>query len=306
MIELLRPHNLLSLGLLLTLIASGCGGGDGADGAGGAGAGSSGTTGSASTGGGTPSGERFFDHRHTDLAQIPASCIDAVKSADWVFHYTHRSHGAQIIHGAESLAASLAEYGFAAEYCGVPAETGVLRMWDGMTDNNLVEAEHYWASDAGLTELRGLLSANPELRYSMWAWSFEISEQTEQQVEQYLETLNALEAEFPEVTFIYMTGPAQETYNGVNRTDRNRQIRDFAMAGGKALYDFEDLDVWYNGAQHTQVVDGVEIPMEHPQYSLETPGNTEYEFTHTTQESCENKARAFWWMMAKLEGCDLP
>jgi hypothetical protein len=290
---------------VLTLIASGCGGDDGAGGAGGAGAGSGGTTSSTSTGG-MPSGERFFDHRHTALDQIPASCIDALKSADWAFHYTHRSHGAQIIHGAESLAASLPEYGFAAEYCDVPAETGVLRMWDGMTDNNLVEPEHYWASDAGVTELRGLLGANPALRYSMWAWSFEISEQTEDQVQQYLDTLNALEAEFPEVTFIYMTGPAQETYNGVNRTDRNRQIREFAMAGGKALYDFEDLDVWWNGEQHTQVVDGVEIPMEHPHFSLETAGNTEYEFTHTTQESCENKARAFWWMMAKLEGCDLP
>ncbi len=37
--------------------------------------------------------------------------------------------------------------------------------------------------------------------------------------------LDALGEEFPEVTFIYMTGPGDEEYNGVNRTERNQQIQ---------------------------------------------------------------------------------
>ncbi|WP_437710383.1 hypothetical protein WMF45_36630 [Sorangium sp. So ce448] len=106
-----------------------------------------------------------------------------------------------------------------AEYCDVPSETGVFPMWHGMTDSNLIHGEQYWASQAGVDDLRAILSAHPEIRYSMWSSSSEISEQTEEQVQRYLDTLD------------------------------------------------------------------------------------EYEHTHTTQDSCEDKARAFWRMMAELEGC---
>lgn len=306
MVNLRHTRNFFFLGLGLVLaLASGCGD-DSADDDGSGGSTTTGTTTGTNTNTGTPSVEGFFDHRHTDLAQVPESCVEQLKSGSFVFHYAHRSHGAQLIQGAESLEDAMPLYGFEAEYTGIPSGTGVLKMWDGMTTTNLVEAEQYWGTEAGVGDVRALLTAHPEIRYSMWAWSFEISEQTQEQVQLYLDTMDALEQEFPDVTFIYMTGTAQEEYNGVNRAERNAQIRQFAEERGKVLYDFEDLDAWYNGEYHTQVVDGVEIPREHPHYSVETAGNSEYEYTHTTQESCENKARAFWYMMAKLEGCELP
>ena len=198
------------------------------------------------------------------------------------------------------------------------ATGGATRMWRSTqprisgpslskhTKDNAVKAEHYWATDAGLADLRGLLKAHPEIRFSMWAWSYEIAQQSQQDVQRYLDTLTALEKEFPKVTFIYMTGPGDDPYNGKNRADRNQQIRAYALKNNKVLYDFEDLDAWHDGKRHTAVVDGVEIPMQHPRYSVKTPGNTDHQWTHSTQESCETKARAFWWMMAKLEGCDLP
>jgi hypothetical protein len=187
-----------------------------------------------------------------------------------------------------------------AEYCDVPAEPGVFQVWDGIIDNNSVLGEQCWGSEEGLAALRTILGEHPEIRYSMWAWSTEISEQTEEDLQRYLD---ALGQEFPDVTFIYMTGPGDEEYNGVNRTERNQQIRDFCRDHGKILYDFEDLDVHAEGERHTTTVDGVEIPMQHPRYDVDTSGNTEYEHTHTTQGSCENKAMAFWRMMAELEGC---
>lgn len=316
MAKFVRVQHLFPLGLALTLVTAACGddSSDKADASGGSGGGtattSSGGPGTSSSSGagpdGDPSDKRFFDHRHTALDQIPASCIDSLKSGSSIIHYAHRSHGSQIIVGAESIEASTPSYGFDAGYCSAPAQPGALRMWDGMASNNLVEADGYWGTDAGLAELRAILGAHPEIRYSMWAWSFEISEQTEPRVQQYLDTVAGLEREFPQVTFIYMTGPAQETYNGVNRTERNEQIRSFARDHGKVLYDFEDLDSHWNGEAHTEVVESVTIPMEHPHFNLEASGSPEYEYTHTTQESCENKARAFWWMMAKLDGCDLP
>ncbi|WP_437722178.1 hypothetical protein [Sorangium sp. So ce861] len=306
MIKFSYHSHLIVAGLTLALGIAACGGGDGA---GDRAAGDSGTGGGgASTASGgdpdpDPADARTFDHRHAALDGIPASCIDALKSGDFVFHYAHRSHGSQIIVGAESIEANSPVHGFEAEYCGVPAETGVFRMWDGMIDNNLVVGEQYWASEAGVDEVRAILGGHPEIRYSMWAWSSEIAEQTEQDVQRYLDVLDALGQEFPEVTFIYMTGPGDAEYSGVNRAERNQQIRDFCRERGKILYDFEDLDVHFGGERHTAVVDGVEIPMQHPRFNVEASGNAEYEHTHTTQESCEIKAMAFWRMMAELEGC---
>ncbi|WP_433928968.1 hypothetical protein AB3662_35950 [Sorangium cellulosum] len=43
--------------------------------------------------------------------------------------------------------------------------------------------------------------------------------------------------------------------------------------------------------------------MQRPHFDARVSGNAEYEHTHTTQESCEAKARAFWRMVAELEGC---
>ncbi|WP_437731791.1 hypothetical protein [Sorangium sp. So ce1335] len=294
------------LGLALALGgAAACGGDDPAESnradgdPGGAGAGTT-------TGGDPdpdPGNARTFDHRHTALDVIPASCLDALRSGNFIFHYAHRSHGSQIIVGAESIEAGNPAYGFKAEYCDVPSETDVFPMWDGMTDGNLVHGEQYWASQDGIDDLRAILRAHPEIRYSMWSWSSEISEQTEEDVQRYLDTLDALGQEFPEVTFIYMTGPGDEEYAGVNRAKRNQQIRDFCRDHGKILYDFEDLDVHWNGERHTAVVDGEEIPMQHPHFDVDTSGNAEYEHTHTTQDSCVVKASAFWRMMAELEGC---
>lgn len=304
MTRLTRFHGSLLLGSLLALGAAACGESDDGSASGGGGAGNS--TSTTTTGSGLPGEYRVFDHRHAAVDPIPATCISQLQSGNFVFHYAHRSHGAQIIEGADSIEMADPTYGFESEYCEPPNATGVLPVWDGMTPatGNYIEAEQYWATQAGLDELRGILSQNPALKYSLWAWSYEISEQTEASVRQYLEAMSALEAEFPEVTFIYMTGTAEEEFNAANRFQRNQQIRDYCQANGKVLYDFEDLDAWYNGEQHTIMVDGVTVPLEHPEYNHADPNG--YNGTHTTQASCENKARAFWYMVAALEGCAIP
>jgi len=78
-----------------------------------------------------------------------------------------------------------------------------------------------------------------------------------------------------------------------NRYDRNEQIRKYCIDNNKVLFDFADLDCWYNGEQHTE--NG--IPIEHPEYNGDEAG-------HTTFSSCENKGKAFWWLMARISGWD--
>lgn len=253
------------------------------------------------------SGGLIFDHNDTDLTSVSSACIDQLKTDTFVFHYAHRSHGSQIVVGANSLEAADPSLGFAAPYCAAPSETNVLGMWDGMTPatGNLVDANHYWATTSGLNELRSILNSNPEITYTSWAWSFEIYNQTAATIQVYLDAMAALEAEFPAVTFVYMTGPTvgYDNASHLNRVARNQQIRDFASTGGRVLFDFEDMDACWNGTCQSSVISGVTVPMEHPHYSLATPGNVEHQWTHTTRDSCENKARAFWRMVAALEGC---
>ena len=62
------------------------------------------------------------------------------------------------------------------------------------------------------------------------------------------------------------------------------------------------LDSWYyeNGAwhQYTYTYNDETIPAKHPDL-LEEPG---FNWSHATQASCEQKGRAFWYLMARLAG----
>ena len=114
--------------------------------------------------------------------------------------------------------------------------------------------------------------------------------------------MSVLEGEYPDVIFVYMTGNAQAgSADGYNRYLRNDQIRAFCSDNNKALYDFADLDSWwYNPAteewEHaTYDYSGTDVPIEHPQFNGSQAG-------HTTYESCEQKGRALWWMIARIAG----
>lgn len=258
--------------------------------------------------GGTPgssaSSPFIIDHTCTDVSRIPDQYIQQVKD-QFRFHYAHTSHGGQIVTGLTRLASSSARgqgnaqpllanrYGFHVEYCSLPQSQNTLRMMDGQMSSyceTYVTPDLYWESDYGMSTTRSVLN-NFDVNVSMFAWCSQLDYYSQSEVQTYLNRMSQLESEFPDVTFIYMTGNAQS--EDQNRVDRNNQIREYCRNNGKFLFDFADLDCWYNGQQHT--VNG--IPMEHPHYHGDEAG-------HTTHESCANKARAFWWMMARLAGWD--
>jgi hypothetical protein len=137
---------------------------------------------------------------------------------------------------------------------------------------------------------RSVLSRN-NVTVSGWAWCTQLDSDSEADVRLYLDRMSQFEKEFPAVKFVYFTGNAQAREK--NRQQRNNQIREYCNANGKILFDFGDLDCWYQGEQYVR--DG--IPMEHSRYHGDDGG-------HTTFSSCENKAKAFWWMLARLAGWD--
>lgn len=233
-----------------------------------------------------------IDHTCTDLGKIPDYWITRVKGMLEV-HYAHTSHGEQITVGLERLSAALATYGYYPDNCTVPETTTQLSLMDGQPVDGYCETyitpDLYWQGSTAMNITRSVLKSL-HVNVSLWAWCTQLDDYSQSQVDTYLNNMDQLEHEFPDVTFVYMTGNAQSEENQ-NRYDRNQRIRKFCRENNKVLFDFADLDCWYGNEQHT--VNG--IPSEHPQYQGDEAG-------HTTYESCDNKARAFWWLLAAIAG----
>ena len=235
----------------------------------------------------------IVDHTCTESGRIPSQWLTQACS-QLRLHYAHTSHGEQITVGLERLAAANSRYPFTMDFCRLPAEAGRLNLLDGQTRDSVCETyvtpDLYWESAAGLALTRHVLS-HYSVTVSGWMWCSQLDDYTAGQVQQYLQAISTLETEFPNIRFIYFTGNAQS--HEANRRQRNDQIREYCRLNRKALFDFGDLDCWYGGEPYAE--DG--IPMEHPRYHGDQAG-------HTTYASCENKARAFWWLMARLAGWD--
>jgi len=58
----------------------------------------------------------------------------------------------------------------------------------------------------------------------------------------YLDLMSGLEAEYPGVIFIYMTGHLVGTGEDGNLNQRNNQIRAHCIANNSVLFDFADIE----------------------------------------------------------------
>lgn len=243
----------------------------------------------------------IIDHTCTDLAIIPPEVIDGVQD-NLRLHYAHTSHGGQLTTGLSRIESAEPAYDVAIGYSSLPVVTDALCIFDGQETDTYITPDEYWQTAGGLDWTRNVLDHNPGLNLSMWSWCTQLDYYSEAQVQSYIDAISTLEAEYPGVTFIYMTCNAQTTgSSGYNRHLRNEQIRAHCQAGNRVLFDFADLDSWWfnpvteEWEQATYEYNNTTIRMEHPEFN----GN---EAGHTTYTSCEQKGRAVWWLMARLTG----
>ncbi len=243
----------------------------------------------------------IIDYTCTDLSQIPVEWIDSVQ-VNLRLHYAHTSHGGQLTTGLSRIETADATYSVARQSSNLPTEASAFCIFDGQEGDTYITPDEYWGTTAGMDDTRDVLNNNPTINISMWSWCCQLTGYSEAQVNAYLDSITSLETEFPNVIFIYMTCNSQATGGGgYNRYLRNQQIRQYCNANNKVLFDFGDLDSWWfnpdssKWEHNTYEYNDSTVPVEHTHFN----GN---EAGHTTYESCEQKGKTVWWMMAKLAG----
>ncbi len=200
----------------------------------------------------------------------------------------------------------------------------------------------YWEDPVGLDRTRKVLRLNGGrmFNFTVWTWCDQLISKDRRNpnrpfVASYLRSLEKLESEFPEVIVVYntahtWTGDKNSIYP--NLAANNRKIREYAIRHNKVLFDFENLDTHDpNGVPHFGTSDECDWCIgwckRHPEdcpkpasscglkdrtgkclrlpdcrHSGGTakPGTDDY----FRKYNCVHKAKAFWWMMARMVGWD--
>lgn len=250
---------------------------------------SSGASAGATTGGpaAPPAGALVADARAANAFDaIPKDAI-AKARADLRFLYGHLSHGAQVIDGMEFLEAQDATYAF--------KRSPFLDELDTCLDPR----DNYpnWET----TTRTELAKPKSDRNVVMWAWSSYIGDADKVNaafVEGYLAKMEKLERDFPSVRFVYATGPAMTA----DARLRNQQIRDYAFRQNKILFDAEDLELRDPaGTYHGGGTDACEWCTSYCA-TTSCPAVTCPDYNHTHCYQSYRKARAFWWLAARLAG----
>jgi hypothetical protein len=222
------------------------------------------------------------------------------------FQYAHTSHGMQVDEcGMARIAALDPLYRVAIGAGYLPSDTIALCILEGQAGLQYCNPAAYWQG-GGIAQTRTTLQANPSINVSGFMWCGELKSYHPADMQVYLDALAVLEAEFPAVTFVYMTSNVQIGGRDGTWVHRNNEmIRAWVAARNGVLFDFGDLDAWYLTTPCTSYFSGddwydgyvrelsMTFPIQCSQYAPEQCG-------HTTFESCELKGAAMWWLLVQI------
>ena len=241
----------------------------------------------------------IIDHTTTDLSQVPATYINKAK-ADFNLSYGHTSHGSQPVSGMGYLQGLNSLFSFNTNGA---IQVGVLSLKDYTPSGDLGNPDYWtWA-----TRARDYLNTpGNDRNVVVWSWCGQVNGATEAIInDAYLWQMAALERDFPNITFVYMTGHLEGTGVDGNLYLRNNQIRDYVEMNGKVLFDFADIESYDpDGNYYPNADDGCPWCQS---YCDANPGfcpDPVIDCAHSHSLNCMLKGQAFWWMLARVAGWD--
>lgn len=172
--------------------------------------------------------------------------------------YGHRSHGNQLRWGMRNiigfsnngnLGTAYSQNLFAATEDGSQI-AGSLAILHGEQDGDPNSDPLVGSIEDGLMQqfvnsTRAFLAkpANANYNVIMWAWCSSLPAiSADGLASAYLAAMSAMEADFPNVSFVYMTGHLDGTGSAGALHQRNEQIRAYCRQNNKWLYDFADIE----------------------------------------------------------------
>lgn len=261
----------------------------------------------------------IIDHTCTDITLIPQSAIEQAKSTLHIA-YGHTSHGSQLTTGMDGLVAFANNGGL-----GLSLPDNIFAYNNGGTDGALDLHNNAMSGDVGyypdwVQNTRAYLddSAHADVNVIIWSWCGQVDDKyaAGRLESEYLTPMAQLEAEYPYVDFVYMTGHV-DIWDDADNKAANETIRDYCMDNDKILYDFADIERYDpDGAYYEYVNDDCDY-YDGPGGNYLGNWATEWQNTHdegTDWYNCSSahseplnanqKAYAAWWLWASLSGWD--
>ncbi len=264
-----------------------------------------------------------------EFEQIPDEWIE--KAKELTVHYGHTSHGSQILAGLYWIEENIDPIKYKVSIGNrngsrtpdLPPLTNPisLRIWEeGLWPDTNSDHLGYWLGDAAVEGTSNILNTGI-FDISGWSWCGQVSLKEWSYIQDYLNALSSFEAQFPDVKIFYMTGhniePGPPNYQQI-AWDRlhanNAGIKNHCIENSGIMFDFADIESHDPDGNYYPDEDGTGLWCEewladHPNEYQNLPPRSESGCgagcgisAHAHGLISAIKAKAFWWMMARIAG----